>query len=334
MPMGPNMLWSACRVASAGDFLGTAFVIGVPSQIHPVRWNYLVTADHVVRNRGPVEVEIPDGDTGELQPPFVVQEQHWWQPFDKVDLRIASLDAAKIDTPLNLRSTAMDFQALRPGQEPMLGMPLYYIGIFRASSKLETPMARGGTIGSPAINIVKEPTKKSPHRYEYDAHLVDCRSYRGFSGSPCFVELLHPVLNSEIQPFGPLDPNMPDLTNGEAPKLGVLTSFVPLAGIFTAHFTDEGKETNRDDTVSRYGVGVMLPVRYLWEALMSEDGCRQRQELDQFETLRRAAEDIQAEDAGAGPPPAVPGEFERFADTLSKLAQVPKSEIDEQRAKE
>jgi hypothetical protein len=328
MPMGPNMLWSACRLTSAGDLLGTAFIVSYPSEMHEgLRWNYLVTAHHVIRNQRPIEVEIPNGFTGELQDPIEVND--WWKPFDDVDLALSSLDAvtraAQPAEPLNVRGCAMDFQALRPGDEPKLGMTVYYVGVFKPR---ETPMVRAGVLGTPRIRM----EKTHPRKYVYDAHLVDCRSYDGFSGSPCYVELLHPVLNSKIEPFGPFVGDRPDLTDGQEPELGVLASFVPLAGIFTAHYTDEGEETNPDDTVSRYGVGVMLPVRYLWEALMSGDARQQRHELDRMESVRRMAEHFEPKDAAATR--TEPDEFERFEDALSKLAQVPKSEIDEQRAKE
>jgi hypothetical protein len=39
--------------------------------------------------------------------------------------------------------------------------------------------------------------------YGYRTHLVDCRSYGGFSGSPCFVELAYPGLIPMIPMTGP-----------------------------------------------------------------------------------------------------------------------------------
>jgi hypothetical protein len=53
-----------------------------------------------------------------------------------------------------------------------------------------------------------------------------------------------------------------------------------LCGMFTAHRTDENSDENLENTVSRYGVGVMLRAQEIRGALMVDDLRTDRQRRD------------------------------------------------------
>jgi hypothetical protein len=190
------------------------------------------------------------------------------------------------------------------------GSLIYYVGILLPVDRV---MARSGTIG--ALDQEGLPLKRIHQDYDYTAHLVDCRSYTGFSGSPCFVDL----------PYASLKPVKPPIPYPE--ELGPLAELHHLGmlcGMFTAHLTDEGD----DGTVSRYGVGVMLRSKEIGEALLTDDLRKDRAEKD-----AAAADEAEGqpsfEQTGRGG-----SEFANFEDLTRKLVNTPKSEVDEKRRAE
>jgi hypothetical protein len=146
-------------------------------------------------------------------------------------------------------------------------------------------------------------TQKENPDYDYWGCLLDCRSYGGFSGSPCFGEELLPILNREDEPILPVEEVAP---GDEPPRFGPLLSVNPLIGIFVAHYTDEGDETNPENAVSRYGVGVMVPMTYIWEALMTDVVKNYVQRMDDAVANEQAAGHLEPRDARAKTEPRRP----------------------------
>jgi hypothetical protein len=167
-------------------------------------------------------------------------------------------------------------------------------------------MARSGTIG--AIDQVGVDHEGG---YEYTVHLVDCRSYGGFSGSPCFLEM----------PFASLTPE-PDapFTQIETGPVGTMYYTSKLCGMVTAHLSDKypvGVE-------SRYGVGIMLRSNEIWEALMTDEMREERRWWDrEHAAAGEAADTPRLKNASAEV-----DEFARFEDLTRKLANTPKPEKD------
>src|SRR4051812_10872691 len=88
MPLTIDTYLSPVRITSAGDLLGTGFLVSMPSEQHTGQyWPFLVTAHHVILNQIEVCVEIPDPFTGDLHPPHPVEG--WEQPLDEIDLALA-----------------------------------------------------------------------------------------------------------------------------------------------------------------------------------------------------------------------------------------------------
>ncbi len=335
------MMWSAARII--GDLrivdpktkkvrtrrgpIGTGFFVRVPSEADDsLGYTYLVTAHHVIEGETNIEVEIANPFMeGALHAPLPVTD---WRPSASLVPRPAAPDIAiaPFERPADYGIVSLEVgKQLVRGLEPVLpGSHFHYVGLL---VPLDRPMARSGTIG--AVSQTALAADLAP--YDYVAHLVDCRSYGGFSGSPCYLEHPAPVLK-------PADPQPPGLPKEQGP-VGHMQYQHLLVGMFTAHLKsappedveDHVDERYKDQLVSRYGVGVVLHSDHIWEALMN-DGMRQE----------RAAMDADIATAQAEGRPVIEPlgvsqdttEFENFDALASKLVQVPKSEIDEQRAKE
>jgi len=144
------------------------------------------------------------------------------------------------------------------------------------------------------------------------ADIVDCRSYRGFSGSAVFGTLAY----AELRPT----PNPPAaaLAQGhdEPPPLGRISHAASFAGVFTAHLSDE--DDDRDIPASRYGMGIMVPCDYVREALMTETLKDQRERAAREMADREAQEGAPIEEA------LMASEFDRFEDLAKQLVNTPK----------
>jgi hypothetical protein len=253
MPLDFSQLYSVVRVIGDDQpqlepslrqriVLGTGFLMAVPSETTKNSSHvYVITAAHVIENQTAVQIEVPiPQPTGGMYPPVVIDS--WRRPLPHVDLALARLQGA---TDQQVVST-LDEQRILPNQVvPHLRLAdvVEYVGIL---TPLDRPMVRSGTVG--AIDQQNLPVGA----YDYVGHLIDCRSYGGFSGSPVFASFpmasLEPTHILDNKPFGEL-------------YYGYL-----LAGMFAAHLSD-----SNEWAASRYGVGVMVRGVEIREALMSEE---------------------------------------------------------------
>ncbi|MGH2400082.1 MAG: S1 family peptidase, partial [bacterium] len=262
MALDLGMMLSAVRITGSDGALGTGFLMTVPSEAIPgERYGYLLTAHHVIAQQTAVWAEIPDAfGEGDLYDPFLVRD--WRQPLSNVDLAIAPIP----DRP-DRNYQALQFETHVLVDDPpspflQLGRDVHYIGIL---APLNRPMVRTGALG--ALHQTGIDHKGG---YVYPAHLADCRSYAGFSGSPCFLNVEYAALRPSQRP-----PTSSEPPQG-FPPLGALYDFAVFCGMFTQHLDDEKKS----DVVSRYGVGVMLRAEEIREALMTEENRKERRKWD------------------------------------------------------
>jgi hypothetical protein len=301
--------------------IGTGFVVTVPSKVlENVEYAYLLTAHHVIADQPNVEAQSANPFAeGELYEPVPIKE--WCQPLDGVDLALAPFEKG-IDQPYNVRAISTDW-GMVPNDlvhRPPLGATIFYVGLLTPDDR---PMARSGTIGA-----LDQKGLRFKEGYSYPAHLVDCRSYGGFSGSPCFLDLPLACLNPLSAPIP-----FPEIPPGIGP-LGKMAHVALLCGMFTSHRTDEHAPENIEKTVSRYGVGVVLRSQEILEGLMVDRLRKKRQERDaEIQAAHEAAADESAFE-GAGTRPTDADEFDRFEDLTGKLLKVPKKELDKKREEE
>ena len=183
--------------------IGTGFLLGVRPPSEPSSRRaftlYLATAAHVVRGENPTWVRLRRLE-GELEDVPVAG----WFIHDRADVAIAVLDLEERHTPYDIAVLPIpDFlpagaeqrygarrRPLTRDDRPMLGDAVYFIGLFTSLPSMgarNLPLVRSGTLA--AMSVEKVPvTMKDRTITRYTAHLIDCRAYAGFSGSPCFVQ--------------------------------------------------------------------------------------------------------------------------------------------------
>jgi hypothetical protein len=309
MPLDSRMLFSVVRiigdvperVGSRRGIIGTGFAVTVESEsVSDQRYGYIVTAHHVIDGQNDVEVQIFDFlNPPDLQGPFSIRD--WRQPLDNVDLAVAPIP----DVAANISAVQLEQHLLPAGKRPLLGGPIQYLGILADHG---IPMARGGSIASLGI-------KGFPHPggYEFDAHFADCRTYGGFSGSPCFYiyQFAH------VTPENP--PEWVPQAFKESPHPRASIDYLAmLCGMVTSHLTDHGVTE-----ASKYGIVVLLESDYIREALMTDEMKKERREWDQEnEAASRTGSSMTAENVSY--PRDDDSQFDRFEQLARQVVNTPK----------
>jgi hypothetical protein len=302
-----------------GQIEGTSFLIGMNEGAHC----YVVTAAHVVEPFPQTFVRIPlTHGTGEAE--LVELDVPEW-----VLDRVHDVAVAPIDLPHRADAVATDLSQFIDDpihQKPddwfrtpfkiELGDVVYFIGLLGkipAMTDAGIPMVRSGTLGRMWQERVPVVTPEKVLR-EITAHLIDCRSFAGFSGSPCYVQQ-----------------SRAGIVDG-----GVTTKYrTLLLGLIGGHWDDWAgvrdrmkREPNPLEARVSTGVGYVIPAEFIRAVLMRKELEVMRNDKDAAE---RAAALREAEDNAATMDSAGESEFERFEDLTRKLVNTPKSALDEKR---
>ncbi|MDX6517252.1 MAG: hypothetical protein QOF50_98 [Gaiellaceae bacterium] len=276
--------------------IGTAFVLSVPGA-YGLKFDYLVTAGHVVDSEDETWARFRVDTHGRVTDVAV----HDWVFHPKADVAMAPLgpkqDWRYRTVPIDVALGATSYGDPQ-GQafDPMLGDRVYFIGLaalggLTLMAQRNVPMVRSGTLGATYIDNV--PLGTPPNIRRIQAHLIDCRSYGGFSGSPCFVQTL---AWSKVLDF--TNPGVP------SPAQERVDYKTQLLGIVSAHFDawDEARVTGtiaNEGTVSvpiNTGIGVVTPSERILEVLAMDELADDRERRE-----REAAEDEANQPTGATP---------------------------------
>lgn len=320
------------------QIVGTAFLVFITSASGFLQHLYVVTAAHVVDGAEQTFVRIPmhDGSVNDVPVPE-------WVPHSKYDVAVGPIklpsNHGAVGTELEQfidddrwNSPSLTLEGWGPGFRAQLGDAVYFIGLLgkiEAMTKRNIPIVRAGTLG----RLWQEnlPVQRTPHdtpKY-ITAHLIDCRSFAGFSGSPCYVQQL--MISQGV-------------TDGRL----IIKERTALLGLIGGHFDDWARTRERDresdksvreedagysggvsDNIEARvstGVGYVIPAEFIRETLM----------LEEFVGMRKKAEHVNApheEPAtmDVAPSTSSTSEFERFEDLARKLVNTPKAETDEKR---
>lgn len=261
MPLNPNYPKAVAFVI--GDrpngqrgAIGTAFLIRYPTRLFEGFVYYFVTAAHVVRGKDNLEVRLRNKSDGVCD----LHACQWFEhPTDDVAIsfahagRVLAHDVATIPF--------ADFIDQR-GDNPDLGDDVFFLGLLADIPEMEAsniPMVRSGSLGA-YFQAGVPIALANDLVVEVVAHLIDCRSYQGFSGSPCFVQFIR------ANPT----PNV------------ILQTYTYLLGVVSGHFdkTDPLLDPETDPLEDyrggvkvpiHTGVGVVTPVERLTELLQSDE---------------------------------------------------------------
>jgi hypothetical protein len=120
-----------------------------------------------------------------------VSVPHWHRHWN-ADIAVAFLAEADDQWAIGVVSTD-DFVDVSQ-HAPALGEPVFFAGLLgqvESMGERHVPMLRGGIIG--ALNQADIPVLEPGGTLRaLNGHLIDCQSFGGFSGSPCFVRMLRP----------------------------------------------------------------------------------------------------------------------------------------------
>jgi Trypsin-like peptidase domain len=279
MPLGFEHLQGSVRIIGIVDgrkkVIGTGFTVVLPGVDDPsFVHGYVVTAAHVLKGKSSIEVQAanPHGGLNEA-----IELREWHSPLPQYDVAIGRWP-----------SRSQQFWTVHPETFadllPLLGQTIYYVGILTALGQ-PIPMVRTGSLAAMDVEGLR-----LEHGYSFPAHLIDCRSYDGFSGSPCFLQ-------TALMPIDPPNVTIDQIPEGmekqamlndgvsSASRPALFTYFV---GMFTNHTTnlDAYDPDDLDENglpvnmVNRHGIGVMLPARFIVEALMSDEMANERRQVE------------------------------------------------------
>lgn len=147
--------------------------------------------------------------------------------------------------------------------KPIVGEPVFFAGLLGQVDSMgerHVPMSRGGIIG--ALHQTDIPVRDpAGSRRALTGHLIDCHSFGGFSGSPCFVQMLR---------AGPPT---------ERFHLPTTETHSPLLGIVGGHFNHQATVDIAGDVYavpSSAGVAVVYPCEDIRELLEDEEVIAER----------------------------------------------------------
>ena len=159
--------------------------------------------------------------------------------------------------------------ATRVRNRPMLGDRVYFIGLFSPISAMgeqNVPLVRSGTLAAWSQEHV--PVRLPDGTcLEYTAHLIDSRSYAGFSGSPCFVQF---PIEAGIGGVGRSDE--------KTELIGLVSSHVDSRENVT--LTGDIAELGTADVAVHLGVSVVMPAESIHELLERDDVLADRRERE------------------------------------------------------
>lgn len=179
------------------------------------------------------------------------------------------------------------------GEWASLGDSVYYIGLLRhvhEMGKQNIPLVRSGTLG--AMWQDRIPVRLADGTKIYiTAHLIDCYSFGGFSGSPCFIYREKMEGRRRLPDRGGLSLLGRDaervVTAEDFEVKGELTLFGMLGGHFPTTMRrkvlheEPGYEPEEVGTVEipeNSGVGIVVPGEFIGELIYREDFVRDREE--------------------------------------------------------
>lgn len=200
MPLDENYPFAVTFIVGEADApggarirtpIGTGFVLRLESpNIRGLGHEYIVTAAHIVETGEPRWVRFRKRNGGVFDLPV-----DSWIFHPAADVALTPLRGHG-GYGLDLRNIPVNnlIGSKTIGDwVPLLADRVYFLGLLAQHEEMaerNVPMVRSGTIG--AMYEQRVPVKRGDGTTAHvEAHLIDCRSYGGFSGSPCFVQREH-----------------------------------------------------------------------------------------------------------------------------------------------
>jgi hypothetical protein len=301
-------------------YRGTAVCVSLPIEDQTMRTACpcLVTAKHnivkAMATYGNVCVRVNSGDAGAVD--IDINEPWTYSDNAASDIAVIPFPALlgygtlllPLPTSWFATSEIIASRGIGPGDD------LVVMGLFAShvGTRRNLPIVRSGNIASMPQESLIDPKTGG----EYDAYLAEVRSIGGLSGSPVFTTL-YPATR-------------PTVDDKDSSGLAFY-----LLGVIRGHWRADPEMDYGDDfdlseaEQLNTGVAIVTPITDAVPILEKEPFVAYRKEMEKA----LAARSGQVEDSAIADEGDESSEFENFDALVSKLVQVPKSEIDEQRAK-
>ncbi len=243
--------------------VGTFFLVSLPSGQGARRFVFVVTAQHVVQQYPQLRATMRASNNSIID--WTLPSGSWFFPDDaQLDLAICPL-LSEFGPGLDPTAWPIEENSAGHRVQPRLGASLYFAGLLLPVGSTWggslVPVVRTGSVAALFQRDVSWGDDSSPSAWRSVAHLIDCRSWGGFSGSPCFMETSWPGPKSQLEAAIPEDHawarNFNTLTGLDWSELLGTYYFQALFGVFVGF-------------IAQTGIGVVLPVEYLVELLDSE----------------------------------------------------------------
>lgn len=208
--MGLGLWWSKSVVLIAGAeevgatpndarLCGTGFIVMIPSADLGIGFSYLVTAAHVVRSFGSTFIKLSrkDGSVADLPVPA-------WAFHPSEDVAVGAFQKDSDDYDHYFVRISEFIEDDEEIWDPMPGDDIFFAGLLGQVPSMgsrNVPMVRKGSIG--ALDQEGIPMRMPGNTLiRVRGHLVDCQSFGGFSGSPCFARYVTGIRRTEHMGLG------------------------------------------------------------------------------------------------------------------------------------
>lgn len=302
--------------------IGTGFLIEMSSTTGEHRWQYVVTARHVVEHGRQTWLRLRHQMEPHARPQDLAVPK--WEEHPTADVAAAPFDAGDLLNALKLWFISADEFSDRAYERQFRAQPgdtAFFIGLLsdlRSMTDRSIPMVRSGSVG--ALYQERVPVRQGKtRRIEPCAHLIDVHSRQGFSGGPCIVENLRVERGrNQVSAIHAL--------------LGVVVGhFDSYADVLSKHSEEESYETDLR-VQDNQGIAIVVPIEAVRDLLDMEVFVKDRAEREAKSNDDRDRDEW--ENAATLDAVQDPSEFERFKDLTRKLVNVPKKEVDEKRRDE
>ena len=287
--------------------IGTGFVVAMPVEVKGEigAFLYVVTAAHVVRsfNTTCIKIRRTDGSITDL--PVKRWAYHSYMDIAATPLGDGTGQFIRRCIPIE------QFVGIaQPDIRPAVGDEVFFVGLLGQVDEMASslkPMARGGIIG--ALYEERVPIRLPDDTLIHEpGHLIDCQSFGGFSGAPCFVRFVS--------------------ATGETPNYGLRypVQSTLLLGMVGGHFDRQTSVTLPEGAGSinvpvAAGVGVVYHAEAIRETLEEDELAQARKAA----ITRMESSDDDAKLVNTRTPDEDEVEFARFEELTLKLGQASSS---------
>lgn len=196
------------------------------------------------------------------------------QPKRDLAIRVFDPEAADVNEhiPFLLQAMPIEMSFEYIGVDPYLGIDVFFLGLLASNSvpalyKKGIAVARTGSVAALNVDGVHWRSDSRIWRADHPCHLIDTRSFGGFSGSPCFLQFSYPGPRHKEAKLPEIWHQMAELRGMDLGSVGDMHRITIWWGVFAAH-------------IGESGIGVVIPTSVLAELLEGDEAIAVKKATD------------------------------------------------------